>query len=116
MASRHQNIIIEQAASFSANVAAYINTSSSETLNVVYGHTANAAIKRTFEHGNVAATFNVWIMPFPNVAYVNIQLNPANTVILNGKYVYDVLVKNSDTGVATRIVEGIATVTPGVAR
>ena len=111
-----RDITIEQGATFSANVAAYINTSSTQTLNVVAGYTANAAIKRTFEHGNVAATFNVWIMPFPNIGYVNIQLNPANTVVLSGKYVYDVLVKNSYTGVATRIVEGVASIAPGVAR
>jgi hypothetical protein len=111
-----RDIIIEQGAVFSANVATYTNATALFAVNVATGYTANAAIKRTYEHGNTAATFNVWIMAVPDTNMVNIQLNSANTIVMNGKYVYDVVIKKTSTGVITRVVEGTATVTPGVAR
>ena len=113
MAHRYNDIIINQGATYSANVVAYINTSSSTVLSLS-GYTANAQIKRSYYHGNVAATFNVWIQDAA-AGIVNLVLDTANTVAMkDGKYVYDVMVTKS--GVKTRIVEGIATVTPGVAQ
>ena len=113
MAHRYNDITINQGATYSANVVAYINTSSSTVLSLS-GYTANAQIKRSYYHGNVAATFNVWIQDAA-AGIVNLVLDTANTVVMkDGKYVYDVMVTKS--GVKTRIVEGIATVTPGVAQ
>ena len=113
MAHRYKDITINQGATFSANVVAYVNTSSSTVLSLS-GYTANAQIKKSYYHGNTAAMFNVWIQD-ATAGIVNLVLDSANTVAMtDGKYVYDVMVTKS--GVKTRIVEGIATVTPGVAR
>ena len=113
MANRYQNITIDQGSTFSANVVAYVNTSSSSVLSLI-GYTANAQIKKSYYHANVAATFNVWIQD-ATAGIVNLVLDTANTVVMtDGKYVYDVMI--SKWGTKTRIVEGIATVTPGVAQ
>ena len=113
MAHRYSDITIDQGATFSANVVAYVNTSSSTVLSLS-DYTANAQIKKSYYHTNTAAMFNVWIMD-ATAGIVNLVLDSANTVAMtDGKYVYDVMVTKS--GVKTRIVEGIATVTPGVAR
>ena len=113
MAHRYKDITINQGATFSANVVAYVNTSSSTVLSLS-GYTANAQIKKSYYHSNAAATFNVWIQD-ATAGIVNLVLDSANTeAMTDGKYVYDVMVTTS--GVKTRIVEGIATVTPGVAR
>ena len=114
MATRYNNIIINQGSTFSANVVAYVNTSSSSVLTLT-DYTANAQIKKSYYHANTAATFNVWIQD-ATAGIVNLVLDPANTVAMtDGKYVYDVMVSSAG-GVKTRIVEGIATITPGVAQ
>jgi len=115
MAIRYQNITIDQGATFSANVVAYVNTSSSVVITLT-GYSANAQIKKSYYHANTVATFNVWIQD-ATAGIVNLVLDTANTIALtDGKYVYDVMVTNFGGTVKTRIVEGIATVTPGVAR
>ena len=115
MASRTRNIVIDRGSDFSANTVAYVNTSSSSVVDLS-SYTANAGIRKSHLHtANVAAIFNVWIAN-TTLGIVKIDLNSANTVLMkDGKYVYDIMVSSAG-GVKTRIVEGIATVTPGVAR
>ena len=113
MATRFQNITIDKGSTFSANVVAYANASSTSVLNLS-GYSANAQIKKSYYHTNVAAIFNVWIQD-ATAGIVNIQLDSANTnIIAPGIFVYDVMVRTG--AVNTRIVEGLATVTPGVSR
>jgi hypothetical protein len=121
MASREQNITIDIGADFSANVVAYANGSVATSLDLsTLNYTANAQIRKSYLHyANVAAIFNVWIQDASS-GIINIHLNSANTVLMkSGKYVYDVMV-NQASGPGsprkTRVVEGIATVTSGVAR
>ena len=94
MANRYKDIIIDQGTTFSANVVAYVNASSSSVLSLS-GYTANAQIKKSYYHANVAATFNVWIQD-ATAGIVNLVLDSANTVAMtDGKYVYDVMVTAS---------------------
>ena len=115
MALRYKNITIDQGSTFTSNVVAYVNSSSSTVLPLT-SYTANAQIRKSYYHANTAATFNVWIQD-ATAGIVNLVLNTANTsAMTDGAYVYDVMITNSSTGVKTRIAEGVATVTPGVTR
>ena len=116
MASRNRNITIDQGANFSANVVAYVNSSSSVTMNLV-NYSANAYIRASHYKLYGANSFNVWIAN-TTLGIVKIDLTSANTGLMkSGSYVYDVIVKeNFGSLYKTRIVEGMATVKPGVSR
>jgi len=115
MASRTQNITVDVGADYVANVVAYANGSTTTVLNLT-NCTANAAIKKGYYHSSTSATFNVWIQD-ASAGIINIHLNAANTNTMTpGNYVYDVIVLNSSTSHRTRVIEGIATVTAGVAK
>lgn len=76
------------------------------------GYTANAQIRKTYTSSN-AVNFTVSLI----AATGEVALSLTDTQTSNlvpGRYVYDVLL--TSTGITTRIVEGIVTVTPGVTR
>lgn len=66
-------------------------------------------------YSTTAASFNVAISN-TTTGEITVSMSSANTANLTpGRYVYDVVIKDS-SNVATRVVEGIAVVTPGVTR
>ena len=117
MASRNQNITIDIGTDFFVDVVAYANGSAATPLDLsALSYSANADIKKSYLYTNSAATFNVWVKD-ETTGKINLHLNVANTVKMEaGRYVYDVMLLNDSTSVKTRVIEGIATVTPGVAK
>jgi len=110
MAAGYQNLYLEQGSSFAFTI----------TLDDVYGDVyaltgANVYSKMRYSYytPNVAATFATTISA--NTGQVTFSLDSANTAnITPGRYVYDTTITNS--GVVTRILEGIIDVSPGVTR
>lgn len=116
MASRYENITIDIGTDYNANVVAYANSSTTTALNLTLYDSANGHIKKSYYHQSSAAIFNVWVMDASS-GIVNLHLNKANSITLTpGKYVYDVMIRQTNTEYKTRIVEGIITATAGVSR
>ena len=118
MASRYQNITINQGSTFSANVVAYVNTSSTQTINLT-PYVSSGSIKKYYTSSSSVLTFIINVLD-SSTGSLNIGLTSTNTSILNGRYVYDILLKSNTqiTGEGERskirIIEGLATATPGV--
>lgn len=75
-------------------------------------YTANAMMRKAYSSSNAAATFATQLAN----GSVTISLTANQTGgIVAGRYVYDVEVVDG-SGVVSRLVEGIATVTPQVTR
>lgn len=84
------------------------------TINVT-NYSFNSQIRKSFYSSNAVANITVSIVDAPN-GNVKLAMTPANTAnIKAGRYLYDVLMTDS-TGVKTRVIEGIITVTPRVTR
>ena len=103
------NIVIDQGATF--NTTYTIHDSIDEPIDFT-GFTANSQIRKTYSSSN-SYTFDVSLS---NSGLVTLFMNAATTnSIVAGRYVYDVEVE-SLSGIRSRIVEGIVTVTPQVTR
>lgn len=103
------NIVIDQGTTF--NTTYTIHDAVDEPIDFT-GFTANSQIRKTFSSSN-SYTFDVALS---NSGLVTLSMNAATTnSITAGRYVYDVEVE-SQTGIRSRIVEGIVTVTPQVTR
>jgi len=103
------NIVIDQGATF--NTTYTIHNISDEPIDFT-GYTANSQIRKTYSSSS-AYTFNVGLN---SNGQVTLSMGAATTgSIVAGRYVYDVEVEDL-TGVRSRIVEGIVTVTPQVTR
>jgi len=103
------NIVIDQGATF--NTTYTIHDVVDEPIDFT-GFTANSQIRKTFSSSN-SYTFDVALS---NSGLVTLSMNAATTSsIVAGRYVYDVEVE-SLTGIRSRVVEGIVTVTPQVTR
>lgn len=84
------------------------------TINVT-NYSFDSQIRKSFYSNNAVANITVSIVDAPN-GNVKLAMTPANTAnIKAGRYLYDVLMTDS-TGVKTRVIEGIITVTPRVTR
>jgi hypothetical protein len=103
------NIVIDQGTTF--NTTYTIHDAVDEPIDFT-GYTANSQIRKTFSSSN-AYTFDVTLS---NSGLVTLSMGAATTgTIVAGRYVYDVEVE-SLSGIRSRIVEGIVTVTPQVTR
>ena len=108
--SERANITIEQGADFAATVD--LKDDNGDII-WLQGYYANAAMKKWYTSTTIAAVFGTNI----NVASGEVTISlPANTTgqIKSGRYVYDVYITSSTSNTVQRIMEGIATVTPGV--
>jgi hypothetical protein len=104
--SYKKNLVIDQGTTFSANVTAK-DASSNEI--ILDGYTANAQMRKWYSSSN-SVTFSTSV----SGNNVTLSLSVANTSAIEaGRYVYDVIVTDANNN-KTRIVEGIATVTPKV--
>lgn len=102
------NIVIDQGVDYSTNVTL---TDEDENVIDLTGYTANSQIRKTFTSSN-AVTFSTSISPASGIVTLSLTANQTSN-IASGRYVYDVFLTNG-SGVKSRIVEGIVTVTPRV--
>lgn len=103
------NIVIDQGTTF--NTTYTIHNNADEPIDFT-GYTANSQIRKSYSSSN-AITFAVTLN---TVGEVLLSMNAATSgTITAGRYVYDVEVQDN-TGVRSRIVEGIVTVTPQVTK
>jgi hypothetical protein len=108
MTATKYNLVIEQGCDFSYTVP--LLDASQNKLDVT-PYTANAAMKK-FYTSSLLFPFGIQLV---NGA-LTITMSAVQTAnIAMGRYVYDAILYNSTANTTTRLVEGIATVTPGVA-
>jgi hypothetical protein len=107
----YAELIVDQGSTFST-----ILTLTDDTTNLpinVSGYSINANIKKSYYSVNNTAVFTSTINDAANGNVTILLSSSVSTNIKAGRYVYDVKV-SSPSNVATRIVEGILTVTPRV--
>lgn len=103
------NIVIDQGTTF--NTTFIIHNSSDEPIDFTT-YTANSQMRKSYSSSN-SFVFGVGLS---SNGQVSLSMSANTTAsITAGRYVYDVEVED-DTGVRSRIVEGIVTVTPQVTR
>jgi hypothetical protein len=103
------NIVIDQGTTF--NTTYTIHDAIDEPIDFT-GFTANSQIRKSYSSSN-SYVFDVSLS---NAGLVTLSMNAATTsTIVAGRYVYDVEVQ-SVSGIRSRIVEGIVTVTPQVTK
>jgi hypothetical protein len=103
------SFVIDQGATF--NTTYTIHDAIDEPIDFT-GFTANSQIRKTYSSSN-SYVFDVVLS---NNGLVTLSMNAATTSsIVAGRYVYDVEVE-SLSGIRSRIVEGIVTITPQVTR
>lgn len=103
------NIVIEQGSDFSATFT--IKNADNSYLNLL-GFTAESKMKKSY-YTSTSVPLNVSFTNRPG-GVITLSLPASVTSTLSPKrYVYDIIL-TSPSGVKTRVIEGIATVTPGV--
>lgn len=103
------NIVIDQGTTF--NTTYTINDAADEPIDFT-GYTANSQMRKSYSSSNSFA-FSVAMNSNGQVA-LSMSANTTGSITA-GRYVYDVEVEDL-SGVRSRIVEGIVTVTPQVTR
>ena len=92
--------VVDDAINSSANLASY---------------TVRSSLKKSYYSANTYASFTTSIIN-GTAGIINISMNAHSTSAMKaGRYLFDVEVEDS-TGRVTRILEGIATITPEVTR
>lgn len=112
MAAGYQELFLEKGSDFTTTI----------TLDDVYGNaydltniTAKSQIKKSYYSANTTAEFDI-VINQPQEGIIILILDSATTSnIAPGRYVYDVLIKDSANTV-TRVLEGIVNVNPQVTR
>jgi hypothetical protein len=112
MASRIQNITIDQGAEYLGTFVAYSDKSITAPKDIT-SYTANSQMRKSYYHANASLTFTTKIT-FPLTGTLELTANNIQTSALTpGRYVYDIEVtSNLIPPTKLRIVEGIVTVTP----
>ena len=106
------NIFIDQGSDFINELE--VADSEGTAVNLT-GYVVISQLRKTYG-SNTFTSFTTEINSDQTTGKITISLSAAQTASLEqGRYVYDVLV-TSTGGLSTRVVEGIATVTPGVSR
>jgi UDP-3-O-acyl-N-acetylglucosamine deacetylase len=106
------NIFIDQGSTFSTSVT--IADSDGIAFDLT-DYSAQAQIRKTYE-SITATNFSTTISVNPTTGLITLELTAAQTAALEpGRYVYDLIISSSG-GIKTRVLEGIATVTPSVSR
>jgi len=103
------NIVIDQGTTF--NTTYTIHDAADEPINFT-GYTAESQIRKTY----TASTSYPFTVTLTSDGQVSLSMTANQTgAITAGRYVYDVEVE-SGSGVRSRIVEGIVTITPQVTK
>lgn len=108
-----QNLVMEQGADFQAVIKLYQDNVSPLDLT---GYAGVAHMRRSYDSVSASAVLAVAI-PIPTNGELYLTLAAASSgTIRYGRYLYDVLITDTSTGIKTRAVEGIITVTPSVTK
>jgi hypothetical protein len=107
--STKSNIVIDQGADFLLEVTAFDVDDNPLDLET---YTVEAQMRKHFESVN-AITFTA-VVSDDNKIILSLTATQTQDIV-PGRYYYDVLI-TSNTNVITRLLEGIATVTPGITR
>ena len=112
MASRIQNITIDQGTDYTENFVAYSAKSSTAAKDIT-DYTVYAQMRKSYYHANAVLAFTAE-NETPTSGVVSLSANNTQTSLLTpGRYVYDIEIASSaETPIKTRIIEGIVTVTP----
>lgn len=104
------NIVVDQGVDYSTDINL---TDDDEQVIDLTGYTANSQIRKTFTSSN-SVSFSTSTSGTTGVVTLSLTANQTGSLTA-GRYVYDVFLTNG-SGVKSRIVEGIVTVTPRVTR
>lgn len=104
------NLLIDQGTTFSTTIT--VSDDDGNALNLE-GYTGAAQLRKHYTSSN-SVSFNVSISGTTGEVTLALAAN-ATTLITPGRYVYDCEI-TSGSGVVSRILEGIITVTPEVTR
>ena len=106
------NIFIDQGSDFITIL--FVGDSNGDATDLT-NYTVIAQLRKTYESVN-AVSFTAAFDDDRTTGNITISLTAEQTSALEyGRYVYDVLISNPN-GLSTRVVEGIATVSPSVSR
>ena len=112
MAAGKYDIVIDQGSDFAIEVQIQQNSANVN----LSTHSARAQLRPTPTSSTKTADFTCSIV---NASQGKIKMSLANSVtanISNGKYYYDLELVNSSDSSVTRLIEGVARVTPEVTR
>lgn len=110
MAAKH-NLVIDQGSNFSATLS--LTDDGGNALDLT-GYTSNAQLRKVFSSVNAVA-FTCTINAVAGEVTISLGANTTSNLD-DGRYVYDVEVTETATGIVSRIIEGLAHVTPNVTR
>jgi len=102
------NIVIDQGATFSTSLNL---TDDDDNPIDLTGYTGRSKMKKHYTSSN-SQSFSVSLAGNTGVIVMSLTANQTSNLVA-GRYVYDVEIINA-SGVVTRIIEGIVTVTPEV--
>lgn len=104
------NLTIDQGSDYIQDI---VVSDMSDNLVDLTNYIGAAQIRKNYA-SNTYSSFNVVTN---NQGVVQISINSANTEVLTpGQYVWDCELTNINTGIVSRIVEGVVTITPSVTR
>ena len=107
------NLSVDQGADFEATIKLY--SSNTEALNLT-GYGFSGQIRRSYESQSTSAAFTI-TSANPSGGELTLSLTDTATASLRaGRYVYDIIITDTSTGVKTRAADGIVSVMPGVTR
>jgi hypothetical protein len=110
MAAGYQELFLEQGADFTTSIT--LDDVNGDPYDLT-GTVAKSQIKKSYYSINETEHFVITIND-PAAGIINMAMPSANTAnIAAGRYVYDVIIKNSGNTV-TRVLEGIVNVIPQV--
>jgi hypothetical protein len=108
----YAELTIDQGTTFETSID--LTNDDGTSVNVA-GYVFSAQVRKSYYSVNPTANITVTITN-PASGNVKLSIDAANTAnIRAGRYLYDVKMTNT-TGVTTRVIEGIITVTPQVSR
>lgn len=112
MAAGTYDIVIDQGSDFAIEV----QVKEDDTPQNLSTHSARAQLRPTPTSSTLSATFTCTIT---NAAQGRIKMSLGNTTtagITSGKYYYDLELVNTNNNTVTRLLQGVARVTPEVTR
>lgn len=113
MASRTKNITIDQGSDYSQTFTVYSSPSATTKLGLDSNHHANAQMRKSSLHTDSALTFNTSISTTADTLTLKAN-NIVTKGVKSGRYFYEVVLTDTELNLKTRVLEGIATVTPSV--
>lgn len=108
-----RHLVIDQGSSFKTDVT--LSDAYGSPLNLT-GYTARGQLRKSYG-SNTFTEFTITLIQPLTRGEISIALSKTQTSALRpGRYVYDIEIEETETGIVTRILEGIITVTPEVTR